>query len=48
MCCLSCDINKWFEILVFTDKDEKLYLPSHSSFTILVGRKKTHTAVRQE
>ena len=45
-----CDIYKWLDILVFSDKDGKPQVPSHSSFTvlILVGYKRTHTAVRKE
>ena len=45
-----CDIYKWLDILVFSDKDGKPKVPSHSSFTvlILVGYKRTHTAVRKE
>ena len=47
---VSCDIYKWLDILVFSDKDGKPQVPSHSSFTILilVGYKRTHTTVRKE
>ena len=50
MCCLCCAIYKWLNILVFPDKEEKPQSPSHSCFTvlILVGRKRTNTAVRKE
>ena len=47
MCCLCCDIYKWLDILVFSDKDNKWEAPSHSSFTvlILVGCKRTRKKV---
>ena len=50
MCCLCCDIYKGLYILVFSDKDKKPQVLSHSSFTVLipVGHKKTHTDVGKE
>ena len=44
------DVYKWLDILVFSDKNEKPYAPSHNSFTvlILVALKRTHTAVRKK
>jgi len=43
-CCLCYDIRKRLDFLVSSDKDEKLKVPSHSTFTYLVlaGRKRTH------
>ena len=34
-CCLCNDICKCLDFLVFSDKDEKPYVPSHSTFTDL-------------
>ena len=38
------------DFLVFSDKDENPYVPSHSTFTylVLVRSKRTHTTVRKE
>ena len=36
MCCLCNDICKRLDLLVFSDKDEKPYVPSHSTFTYVV------------
>ena len=30
------DVYKWLDVLVFSDKDEKPYAPSHNSFTVLI------------
>ena len=34
-CCLCSEICKWLDFLVFSDKDEKPYVPSHSTFNDL-------------
>ena len=49
-CCLCNDSCKQLDFLVFSDKDEKPYVLSHSTYTylVLVGRKRTHTIVRKE
>ena len=38
-------ICKWLDFLVFSDKDDKLEVPSHNSLNVdnSVGRKRTHT-----
>ena len=47
-------VHCFFSFLVgktgISDKEEKPYVPSHSTLTylVLVGRKRTHTTVRKE
>ena len=49
-CCLCNDICKWFDFLVFSDKDEKTVGPVSQDFHlfVLVGRKRTHITIRKE
>ena len=48
--CLCNDICKRLDFLVFLNKDEKLQVLPHSTYTylVLVGCKRTHTTVQKE
>ena len=49
MCSLHCNIRRWFDVLLFSDKDDKQQTaPWASSLYWLAGEVKEHTHITQE